>query len=261
MRVTASLSDPIASVFVSYSHADKGLARGVAERLDEAGYRVWIDEGELRAGDSVVDLIASAIDRVDFLVALISESSVSSDWCQKELALAMTGEIANQGITVIPLRIGNITMPPTLKDKLYLRLDAERLDTSVADLIRDMQRHLEPVRPLPPRRRTPAASNAPAQTPGTDSPPPITTFRLIGIDLEHLGRPRNDGTAGSALYEVPFNLDGTPDLDWATLLERNWDRPPRFTLMHRRGISGVAEAPSSLPRRRWTRCAAITYRR
>lgn len=151
----------------------------------------------------------------------------------------MTGEIANQGITVIPLRIGNITMPPTLKDKLYLRLDAERLDTSVADLIRDMQRHLEPVRPLPPRRRTPAASNAPAQTPGTDSPPPITTFRLIGIDLEHLGRPRNDGTAGSALYEVPFNLDGTPDLDWATLLERNWDRPPRFTSMHRPGISGV----------------------
>lgn len=239
MRVTASLSDPIASVFVSYSHADKGTARGVAERLDDAGYRVWIDEGELRAGDSVIDAIASAIDRVDFLVALISESSVSSDWCRKELALAMTGEIAKQGITVIPLRIGDITMPPTLKDKLYLRLDAERLDSSVADLIRDMQRHLEPERPLPPRRRTPEASNAPAQTPASTSFPPISTFKLIGIDLEHLGRPRNDGTRGSALYEVPFNLDGTPDLDWATLLEHNWDRPPQFTSMHRPGISGV----------------------
>ena len=48
-----------------------------------------------------------------------------------------------------------------------------------------------------------------------------------------------DGSRGSALYAVPFRLSATPDRTWAQLFVRNWDRPPRFTTMHRPGIARV----------------------
>ena len=98
----------VASCFISYSHADKALAQGIHDGLAAEGYRVWIDEGELRVGDSLITAISDAIDRVDFLVALVSEHSVTSNWCQKEISLAMTGEIGKQGITVLPCRVGSV---------------------------------------------------------------------------------------------------------------------------------------------------------
>jgi hypothetical protein len=84
------VTEHLASVFLSYSWADKPLARGLAEGLDASGCRVWIDEGELRVGDNLVQSISEALDRVDFVVALVSAASVGSDWCrQRTLKLAV----------------------------------------------------------------------------------------------------------------------------------------------------------------------------
>lgn len=126
----------LASVFLSYSWADKPLARGLAEGLDASGCRVWIDEGELRVGDSLVQSISEALDRVDFVVALVSAASVGSDWCRKEISLAMTGEVKRQGVTVMPLRVGDVEMPPTLKDKVHLAVDPDDVPGAVERLLR-----------------------------------------------------------------------------------------------------------------------------
>jgi predicted nucleotide-binding protein len=102
MTEHSTVPELAASIFVSYTHRDGDIARGVAARLTKLGHRVWIDEGELRLGDSLVDAISGAIAQVDFLVAFVSPGSVESNWCQKEISLAMTGEIGRKGITVIP---------------------------------------------------------------------------------------------------------------------------------------------------------------
>jgi hypothetical protein len=88
---------PLGSCFISYNHKDKPFAKELATQLTALGYRVWIDEGELRAGDSVIRAVSLAIGQVDFLVALVSEHSIASNWCQKELSLAMTEEINGLG--------------------------------------------------------------------------------------------------------------------------------------------------------------------
>ena len=49
------------SVFLSYAHADRHIAHTLATALKEADIRVWIDEGELRAGDSIVERNCSLI--------------------------------------------------------------------------------------------------------------------------------------------------------------------------------------------------------
>ncbi len=64
-------------------------------------------------------------------------------------------------------------------------------------------------------------------------------IRLLGVIEDDVGDPRNDGTRGSALYAVPFRLSREPSSEWAELFRQVWDRPPRFTTMHRPGIARV----------------------
>lgn len=208
------MAEHLASVFLSYSWADKPLARGLAEGLHANGCRVWIDEGELRIGDSLVQSISEALDRVDFVVALVSAASVGSDWCRKEISLAMTGEVNRQGVTVMPLRVGEVAMPPTLKDKVHVVVDPEDVPDAVEQLLRDIRRHLEPPAPLPPRRRPPEVRSSPGRTAGlraswSGKPQgPQGPMRIVEVDRDGITQPRNDGTPGSALYAVPLRPPG-----------------------------------------------------
>jgi len=64
--------------------------------------------------------------------------------------------------------------------------------------------------------------------------------KIVGVITDQVGVPRNDGTRGSALYEVPFQLSRRPSDLWIDLFLKNWDFPPRFTSMHRPGIARVS---------------------
>lgn len=239
--------EPVATCFISYSHADKSYATDIADGLKMRGYRVWIDGGELRIGDSLIETISSAIDQVDFLIALVSRASVESNWCQREVALAMTGEVNRQGITVLPCRMGDAPMPATLKDKLYLSLDSGSAAHAVDTLDQDMRKHLAPRQPLPPRRRAPQGAVIHGAPRGAGIAPierfvPSEPVRMTGIDTNSMTSPRNDGTRGSALYMVPITLNVAPDRRWIDLFVQHWDRPPQFTTMHRPGIASVVGA-------------------
>ena len=99
---------------------DKPFVRGIYRYLSKSGLRVWIDEAELNAGDSLIEALADAVFRVDCIVAVISEASVSSKWVKKELAWAMSREIKGRRIRVIPVKKDDVSIPKTLSDKLYL---------------------------------------------------------------------------------------------------------------------------------------------
>ena len=86
----------VPSVFVCYSHADKKLARALSSALMHKGAHIWLDEVELKIGDSIIERIASAIAKTDFFLVLVSKSSHNSNWCRKELALAVNGELGRR---------------------------------------------------------------------------------------------------------------------------------------------------------------------
>src|SRR5712691_10225549 len=113
----------VITVFISYAHEDADLARAVQERLKAAGFTVWIDEGALRAGDSLIQSIATAIHEMEFVVALITDASVGSRWCQHEIRLAMTSGLNREGVKVLPVRVGDVPIPNELEDTYCAPLD------------------------------------------------------------------------------------------------------------------------------------------
>lgn len=138
-RPSASADMP--SVFISYAHEDKMMARTLAKGLADKGLKVWIDHNELLAGDSIIEQVSSAVASIDFVCALVSEASRESRWCRQELSLAMTSDIGSGGTTVIPVRMGEVTMPESIADKLYIQLDPEDVTAAVERIADDVRRH------------------------------------------------------------------------------------------------------------------------
>jgi hypothetical protein len=73
------------SIFISYAHADQQLARALCEGLKAHGHRVWIDDHELRVGDSLIERIATAIADIDFFLPLLSPAAAHSRWPVEQL--------------------------------------------------------------------------------------------------------------------------------------------------------------------------------
>ena len=64
-------------------------------------------------------------------------------------------------------------------------------------------------------------------------------IRIVKIIEDGITTPRMDGTRGSALYAIPFQLSRTPSSEWIKFFLEEWEEPPRFTSMHRPGIASV----------------------
>lgn len=64
-------------------------------------------------------------------------------------------------------------------------------------------------------------------------------IRITGIIEQNVSKPRNDGTPGSALYRVPFQLSRTPPSEWADYFPQAWDHPSSWTSSHRPGICTI----------------------
>lgn len=108
------------SVFLSHNSKDKPFVRQIYRYLSDRGLEVWIDEAKLDGGDSLVEALAEAVFKVDFVVAVISEASITSNWVKKELAWIMNREIKGRRVRVIPIKKDAARIPKVLSDKLYL---------------------------------------------------------------------------------------------------------------------------------------------
>lgn len=113
------------SIFLSHNHKDKEFVRRLARDLDCHGIRVWLDEAELKIGDSLIEKIRDGIDGVDYVAVILSENSVQSRWVQKEIDVAMTLEIGGKDINVLPLMLERCELPGFLLGKFYADFTSE----------------------------------------------------------------------------------------------------------------------------------------
>jgi hypothetical protein len=129
--------------FISYSHQDEAFVLGLVQRLKERGIGVWIDRVDLVIGDSLIRRIGDAIHDEDFVIAVISEHSVKSSWCEKELSLAVTHGIQSKQVKILPVRLDAVTLPSFMVDTLWVEADRSDCTPLAAQLASAVERHLE----------------------------------------------------------------------------------------------------------------------
>lgn len=125
-------------VFVSHSSKDKQFARWLSIDLANAGHRPWLDEWEIRAGDSIPTQIGLGIEDCDFVLVLLSKKSTSSHWVEREWQAKFWNEVNVNKVMVIPVLVEDCEIPILLQAKKYadFRTDyTDGLETLLASLL------------------------------------------------------------------------------------------------------------------------------
>ena len=120
LRDVRPIKNPI-SFFISYSHKDSEFVDPFVRDLRAHGHFVWRDKENIRIGNSIRRSIEKGLTGSQFVIAVISASSIKSEWCQKELDMALEDEML-EVIKVLPIVIDDCEIPTIIRSKRYLKM-------------------------------------------------------------------------------------------------------------------------------------------
>ena len=116
----------MSSVFLSHSSKDHRFVHRLGGDLRVEGITVWIDESEIRVGDSFIRKIQEAMSTLDFIGIILSPDSVASNWVQLELNAAIafqqdTKSIVrdNVNVKILPILYRDCDIPLFLREIRY----------------------------------------------------------------------------------------------------------------------------------------------
>ena len=122
-------------VFICHASTDKEIVRRIAKELERYGIRVWLDERELRVGDSLRERIEHALENSDHVLVVLSKSALERPWVNKEINAAFSLETDRKTNVILPVLIDPCKVPLLLRDKLYADF-REDFKTGMQQLLR-----------------------------------------------------------------------------------------------------------------------------
>ncbi|OIN59964.1 toll/interleukin-1 receptor domain-containing protein [Arsenicibacter rosenii] len=130
------------SAFISYSGHDKEYAVNIAELLSENGIHVWMDDFNVKVGDTVVSTIESGIKESDYFIVLLSNNSINSDWVKQEIELAYITNHERNKPKIIPIVFDSLIrnkIPKLLMDIRWLVVNESNIFQKIQRLIEQLK--------------------------------------------------------------------------------------------------------------------------
>lgn len=141
-RIDESIKIP--SAFLSHSSKDKDFVRKLRNELIHNNVKVWFDENDIFAGDSIKKEIQKGINKSDLCLFILSQNSIKSDWTKYEV-YKFLDSFDNKRIIPIILDDSIKKLPDTLKqlsDLKYIDFsDSSKWNENIIELIKAMRRH------------------------------------------------------------------------------------------------------------------------
>jgi len=110
-------------VFLSHASEDKDrFVLDFARQLRENGVDVWLDQWEMKPGDSLVKKIFEGLKEARAVIIVLSKDSVVKPWVREELNTAVVNKIS-RGIQLIPVVIDDCEVPESLLSTYWQRVD------------------------------------------------------------------------------------------------------------------------------------------
>ncbi|WP_066362365.1 TIR domain-containing protein [Herbidospora mongoliensis] len=162
--------------FISYTAHDKDWAAWVAWQLEAAEYRVLIQLWDFTAGAHWMASMELGMAKSRRTIAVCSDAYFRSDYGRMEWQGALQGDSAGAARSLIPIRITDCTMPPLLKQIVYVDLFGLPEDDARTLLLEKIEQAVTGnARPS----RSPAFPGGPparVSTPGLHPPTPPPPF-------------------------------------------------------------------------------------
>lgn len=232
--------------FVSYSWDDdthKEWVAALATQLRNDGVETILDQWHAVPGDQLPEFMEREIRENDYVLIICTPNyRLKSD--ERKGGVGYEGDIMTaevhthrnhrKFIPIIARGDWADVAPSWLKGKYYIDLSTkDKWPINYSDLTATLLGNRKSAPPLSPAARAPRRTRKPPPS-APDEP-----IKIIGVMVDKVTEPRMDGTPGSALYIVPFQLNRRPSSLWADLFIDKWNSPPRYTSMHRPRIASV----------------------
>jgi len=120
---------PAPKAFISHATEDKDrFVIPFATKLREKGVDAWVDQWEIKPGESLVDRIfESGIKEASVFIVVLSSTSVRKPWVRDELDAGVMRRISGQA-KVIPIILDDVEVPVSLQHTLYLSVSKDGLE-------------------------------------------------------------------------------------------------------------------------------------
>lgn len=237
------------TAFISYSWEDeehKKWVKSLATKLRENGVDVKLDQWEVVPGDQLPSFMEKSIREINY-VLIICTPKYKKKSDHREGGVGYEGDIITGEVfqsqnhrKFIPiLRKGNWkeSSPSWISGKYYIDLsELANVESNFKDLITTILNIRETAPPIG-QYQSPTSKQKKHKK---EDPKDLDEIRIKGILVDEVGEPLNDGSPGSALYKIPFELNKRPDYGWPELFRQTWDRPPQWSNMHRPGIGYIS---------------------
>lgn len=234
-------------VFISYSWEDeehKTWVKNLADRLLFDGIDATLDQYDLTLGDRLPKFMEQSISDTDYVLIICTPTYKEKSDARKGgvgyEGHIISGELLSCGnerkfIPVIRKGTLQAALPSCLSGKLGIDLTDGRL---YEDSYKDLVTTIYGVKNKPQIGNKPSYASVPT-IPSRKKVSDNEPLHILGILSDEVTVPRMDGTRGSGLYKIPFQLSKNPSNLWSEIFVQTWNRPPRFSTMHRSGIASV----------------------
>ncbi len=179
-------------VFLSYSSKDRDAVAALADRLQQRGFKVWLDTLAIRGGDDIILAIEQGLESSQILVLCMSKHSMTSDWVLLERNTTLFRDPANRHRRFIPLLLENCRLPDTLRRFNYIDW-RQRDDDAFEKLVAALgppgsapHGQASPSLPAPKQQQSPASQPTTTRQPLPTSRP-IERHKLLWLALPILG--------------------------------------------------------------------------
>jgi tetratricopeptide (TPR) repeat protein len=124
------------NVFLSYRSVNRGWVLNLYDVLKELGFRVFLDQYVLKAGDSLVRTLETALEKSQAGILVWSTAAQDSSWVRNEYDTMMSRATDDPKFRFVPLKIDRASLPAFAKTKLFLDFSEYPDGPNGGDLLR-----------------------------------------------------------------------------------------------------------------------------
>lgn len=123
---------------MSFASEDRVSARVIADALRQRGVSTWFDESEILWGADLASKVESAATSSDYILLLLSPAAVKSHWVQSEINVALSRELRERAIRLLPVLVADCEIPPVLRDRVYLDMRGNNREIGIQRIVEQL---------------------------------------------------------------------------------------------------------------------------
>ncbi len=247
--ITTNMNNNNPKTFISYAWENdkiKKWVKDLAIKLRDNGIDVKLDQWELVPGDQMPQFMEKSVRENDYVLIvcspkykLKSENRIGGVGYEGDIMTAEVLQTSNHRKFIPILQSGTkgTSIPSWLQGKYYIDLSSDyHFENNFEDLRTTLLNIREKAPELGNMTKSVHQTGVSRIVKADDDNPDI---RIKGILVDEVTQPLGDGSRGSGLYKIPFELNKRPSNEWNELFVKAWNFPAEFSIMHRTGIASV----------------------